>query len=127
MVADYSYYATSYAGELDEDAFRRAAVKADAYLQQVTMGRHNLPDLPEKVAEAVQLAFWALCDHIAAEQQVQTAVAAGITHESNDGISVTYAGHTSLQQAKQRFAIVSEYLAWTGLLYRGMEATLCGC
>jgi len=127
MIADYGYYTTTFCGDLDEASFRRAAVTAEAYLRQVTMGRCDLPDLPEKVAQAVKLAACALCDHMAAEQQVQAATAAGITHESNDGVSVTYASRTAQQQIKQRYAVASSYLAWTGLLYRGMGASACDC
>ena len=78
-------------------------------------------------AQAVKLAACALCDHMAAEQQVQAATAAGITHESNDGVSVTYASRTAQQRIKQRYAVASSYLAWTGLLYRGMGASACDC
>ena len=127
MIADYGYYTETYCGDLDEASFKKSMLTAEAYLRQVTMGRCDRPDLPEKVASAVRLAACALCDHMAAERQVQTAQAAGITHESNDGLSVTYAGRTAQQQDKQRYVITSSYLGWTGLLYRGLEASTCGC
>lgn len=125
MIADYSFYTETYHGGLTAEEFAAAEVKAEAFLRQITMGRCDRSDLPETVRQSLQLAACALTDHINLVEE--SGAAAGIASETNDGISVSFRARTAAEIEREKYAIVSAYLAWTGLLYRGMGGGCCSC
>ena len=124
MIADYSFYTESYRGGLTQAEYSAAGMKAEAYLRQVTMCRCDRPDLPENVRQSLRLAACALADHI--KQTEDSGYASGISSMNNDGISVSYRARSEADVNREQYAIVSDYLAWTGLLYRGMGGC-CAC
>lgn len=107
----YSFYASVYHGALPEEDFLRNAVRAGAFLDDLTSGKAN-DALPEDTLVKAQLAFCALCDAYAEE------ATGGIASETNDGISVTYAARQGTAEQRLRNA-AAPFLAGTGLLYRG--------
>ena len=124
MIADYRFYASTYQGGLNEAEYSAASMKADAYLRQVTMGRCDAPDLPERVRLSLRLAACALADHM--KQVEESDFAAGVASKSNDGVSVSFRARSAADVDREQYAIVSGYLAWTGLLYRGIGGG-CAC
>ena len=124
MIADYRFYASTYHGGLTEAEYISAGMKADAYLRQVTMGRCEAPGLPEKVRLSLQLAACALANHVKLVEDSE--FAAGIASKSNDGVSVSFRARSAADVNREQYAIVSGYLGWTGLLYRGMGGG-CRC
>ena len=109
MSFSYAFYRDSYHGTLTEAELQRAEVPARAYLGRITCGRAAFEDEREK------LALCAVCDAVALEQQ-----GGGLAAETNDGVSVTYAlPRTGGSAARYRAA--ADFLAGTGLLYRGVE------
>ena len=125
MIADYRFYASTYHGGLTEAEYTSASMKAEAYLRQVTMGRCDAPGLPEKVRLSLQLAACALAEHIRLVEE--SGYAAGISSQVNDGVSVSFHARSSADIDRDQYSIVSGYLGWTGLLYRGMGGGCCRC
>lgn len=139
--ATYEYYSTKYSGAaIDEEDFPRLAQRASSYLDYYTRGKaaaHS--DL-----DALKMACCALAEQY---QQIEqacnlargslTAAASGggeVQSESVGSYSVTRrsGGDSALsaQCAAQAFsdalpAIAAEYLAATGLLYRGGGGCAC--
>lgn len=112
MNADYTFYRQDYRGEREETEFERLSVRAAAYLDTLTMGRINRPDLPPSVVHKAKLALCACIDELAEIE------AGSIVAESNDGVSVTYARSGETDE-RRLFKAASAYLLTTGLLYRG--------
>lgn len=110
----YDYYLTVYGGGMSEDEFQRQQAKALAYLRSITMGRCDLPDLPDRIKNAVKMVLCELADSFHKNDN-----GGDIVSESNDGISVTYAGKPTQTDEQRLAALVRSRLAWTGLLYRG--------
>ena len=124
MIADYSFYATTYKGGLSETEYIVMCMKAEAYLRQVTMGRCDAPDLPEKVRLSLQLTVCALVDQMKLVEDSE--FAAGIASKTNDGVSVSFRARSATDLDREQYAIAAGYLGWTGLLYRGMGGC-CRC
>ncbi len=112
MIADYAFYTLEYHGTLTGDAFGRLSVRAAAYLDTLTMGRINRPDLPAPVAKKAKLALCACVDELAEIE------AGPIASESNDGVSVTFS-RTGESDEQRLYRAAADYLTTTGLLYRG--------
>lgn len=137
--ADYTYYSGTYMGTVSENDFPRLAVRASSFLDYYTMGKvANRADL-----DAVKMCCCALVDKYAIIEAAQAAAtknlaaaaagAAEIKSETVGGYSRTLAtgGESALAAinvtdgAKKLLAATcNEYLAHTGLLYRGGG---CGC
>lgn len=135
IYADYEYYARDYMGRLiSEDDFSRYALRASRYIDYITRdkAKNNL-DL-----EAVKMCCCALAETEqnieTAQQLAHTSLAAGaadgaeVQSETVGSWSRSYrAGGSSAQSAVEsaaslqsaRLTTVREYLAHTGLLYRG--------
>ena len=112
MNVTYEFYTLDYHGKLLEAEFDRLAVRAGGYLDALTMGRVNHPDLPAPVAEKAKLALCACVDELAEIE------AGPVASESNDGVSVTFSrSNTTDEQRLYRAA--ADFLTPTGLLYRG--------
>lgn len=137
--ADYTYYSGTYMGTVSENDFPRLAVRASSFLDYYTMGKvENRADL-----DAVKMCCCALVDKYAIIEAAQAAAtknlaaaaagAAEIKSETVGSYSRTLAtgGESALSAlnatngAKKLLAATcNEYLAHTGLLYRGGG---CGC
>lgn len=134
VYADYTYYSGTYLGAVSEEDFPRLAVRASSFLDYYTRNRAaDNADL-----DAVKMCCCALVDKYAvieaaqalAQKNLANAVAgdAEIKSETVGGYSRTLAtgGESALSAlsatdgAKKLLAeVCNEYLANTGLLYRG--------
>lgn len=133
--ADYEYYSMNYMGRLiSEDDFPRLAMRASRYIDYITYNKAQ----KNAETESVKMCCCALAEQ---EQQIETAqelaqnslhasAASGaeVQSETVGGWSRSYrAGGSSAQAAgdaasatrSARLTVAREYLAQTGLLYRG--------
>lgn len=133
VYADYTYYSGTYMGAVSEGDFPRLAVRASSYIDYYT--RNKAADNAD--LDAVKMCCCALVDKYAVIEAAQAlaqntlANAAGdaeIKSEAVGGYSRTLAtgGESALSAlnatdgAKKLLAATcNEYLAHTGLLYRG--------
>lgn len=136
IYADYEYYVASYLGSvIPEDAFAAVAMRASRFLDYYTMNRaKDNADMEEvkmaccALAEEYHTIFTAqkLSQQAAeatGEMQSQTVGSYSVTYRSAGDAAKTMAELSA--QARGRLAAVArEYLAHTGLLYRGGG---CGC
>lgn len=110
----YEFYASEYGGKLSQDEFVRLQGRASAFLSTLTLGRSDSNALLSWQKRLVQMAVCAVADAIyEAENGGQ------IVSESNDGISVSYAARVQQTDEKRLYDVAAQYLASTGLLYRG--------
>lgn len=133
IYADYNFYVSSFYGNvIPEEEYVAAALRASQFLDYYTMNRaKQQPEL-----EALKLACCALAEEYhtiitAARQQSQTMAGDGeMQSQTVGGYSVTYRSRgealsEASAQAQSRLAQVArQYLAHTGLLYRG---GVCRC
>lgn len=133
VYADYTYYSGTYMGTMSEEDFSRLAVRASSYLDYYT--RDKAKDNAE--LDAVKMCCCALVDVYklieTAKELANKDMTAGL---SSDAIqSETVGGYSrtmrsggegassslqaGLDAKKQLAATAMEYLANTGLLYRG--------
>lgn len=121
VYADYEFYTNEFLGtDLEEAAFNQNAVRASSYLDYITMGKaEKTPDL-----HALKMACCALAEQhqafVSAQKRVSSANGE-LQSESVGSWSKTYrSGSETMESVKmQMAAIAGEYLANTGLLYRG--------
>ena len=139
VYADYTYYSGTYMGTVSEGDFPRLAVRASSFLDYYTQNRAK--DNAE--LDAVKMCCCSLVDKYqvieAAQQLAATKLTAALTgddvkSETVGGYSRTLAsGGESAVSAlsatdgakKLLAATCNEYLAHTGLLYRGRGC--CDC
>ncbi|MEG2096806.1 MAG: hypothetical protein RRY65_01415 [Pseudoflavonifractor sp.] len=116
ITVDYSFYASTFKGITTEADFNRLAVKASAYLDQVTFDRIT-DALPTATLMRVKLALCEVVDALLLNEH-----GGGVASETNDGISINYvAGISNAKTDQQRLReAVALYLGGTGLLYRGV-------
>lgn len=124
MAADYIYYTTTYGGTLSQDDYIAEVWKAEEYVRQMTMGKSD-GNLPERVRNSVDMAICALVDIF--HKDAKAVKTAGIDSETNDGISVKYRTRSQADADAEKRNAVNRYLAWTGLLYRGLGGGCCRC
>ena len=138
--ADYEYYTTTYLGTaIKEDDFPRMALRASSFLDYYTQGRAaQNSDL-----DALKMACCAIAEQYqsidTAQALAQKSLSASLESDGElqsqtvGSWSKTYrSGRDSAQQALSSVqiaqaalgAIVQQYLAGTGLLYRGRG---CSC
>lgn len=118
IYADYEYYSQEFHGnKIPEEKFPAAARDASRQIDYVTFGRLKAADdVPDKVKEACCAAAEAL---YLTEDAVLKA-AGGISSEKIGDLSVTYsAGSASGAVSGAVRDVIREYLANTGLMYRG--------
>lgn len=126
IYADYPYYVNSFYGTaIDEDDFPRLALRASQFLDYYTQGRaKENADL-----DAVKMACCAIAERVFV---VEAANSAAVKSVSGDGLKSESVGSYSVsyetasekinaaQGAREGYAAIArEYLAHTGLLYRG--------
>ena len=112
IAVDYDFYTQVYKGKMTQEDFERLSVKASAYLDYVTFDRIN-DALPDSVQQKVKLALCEVIDtYLLNEQggelQSETVGSWSRSYKTSD--------KTTDQQA---YNTVYQYLANTGLLYRG--------
>lgn len=113
---DYKYYQEEYGGThiKTEKDFKRAEKFAEAFVDQVTLGR--IPKLPNLI-DSIRDAICNTADSIAIQREKKEAT---VKSESNDGYSISYADAASDASLRnEMYRTVRTYLANTGLLYRG--------
>ena len=125
MIADYEFYRETYLGDqLTEETYPKYALRADSYLDELTMGHYEDDCLRGKVLEAVKMAECAIADLCLNLEQasLQSDAAWKVQGEKVGNHSVTYRNNAEI--AKQTEAqirdIARRYLARFGLLYRGI-------
>lgn len=135
--ADYTYYAGIYVGSVSEEDFPRLAVRASSFLDYYTQNRAK--DNAE--LDAVKMCCCALIDQYALLDAAQKAATkslanAGDPETKSESVgsysrTLTTGGEAAksvldaASTSKQMLAnLCNEYLAHTGLLYRGGD---CKC
>ena len=135
--ADYTYYAGTYMGAVSEEDFPRLAVRAGSFLDYYTQNRAK--DNAE--LDAVKMCCCALVDQYALLDTAQKAATkslanAGDPETKSESVgsysrTLTTGGEAAksvldaVSTSKQMLAnLCNEYLAHTGLLYRGGD---CKC
>lgn len=135
IYADYEFYVCCYCGSAGEEDFCRLAIRASSFLDYYTQNRAaKNADLRE-----IKMACCALVDKYkaieTAQELAQKNLSAGLTYDSGELQSETvgsysrtfrssgdssYAALKAAESMKASLAdTVREYLAHTGLLYRG--------
>lgn len=134
LYADYAFYANEYFGTvIQEHDFPRPALRASQYIDYITQGKAaEMPDL-----EAVKMACCALAEQYqlidTAQEMAQKSLASSgggqeLQSQTVGGWSKSYrSGGDSAQASMQAsidaktmlYRIAQQYLANTGLLYRG--------
>lgn len=110
MIVSYEYYTTQYGGtKIKKADFKRLEGRAAAYVNYLTFDRAGKSGL-----DCVRDAVCAVAEEYAAEE-----ARGGMQSENNDGYAVVYSEDTDGAE-KRRYAIVREYLAHTGMMYRGV-------
>ena len=138
--ADYDYYSGTYMGTVSEKDFPRLAIRASSFLDYYTMGKAN----DNADLDALKMACCALVDQYAMIDAAQVAAARNIAAAAAGSASVksetvgdysrtiatgeeaaasALATATTIKKALAE--IVAEYLAHTGLLYRGRGCGGC--
>ena len=135
--ADYAYYAGIYVGSVSEGDFPRLAVRASSFLDYYTMGKaESHADL-----DAVKMCCCALIDQYALLDAAQKAATKSLANAGDPETKSESVGRCSrtlttggeaaksvldaVSTSKQMLAnLCNEYLAHTGLLYRGGD---CKC
>ena len=125
MIADYEFYRENYYGDLlTAENFPKYASRADAHLDELTMGHYEDDCLRGKVLEAVKMAECAIADLCLNLEQasLQSDAAWKVQGEKVGNHSVTYRNNAEIaeQTERQIRKTAARYLLRWGLLYRGM-------
>ena len=125
MIADYEFYRENYYGDqLTEENFPKYATRADAHLDELTMGKYACDRLPAETVEAVKMAECAIADLCLNLEQaeLQSDAAWKVEGEKVGNHSVTYRNSAEIAQQtqKQIRAAAARYLLRWGLLNRSI-------
>ena len=125
MIADYEFYRENYYGDqLTEENFPKYATRADAHLDELTMGKYACDRLPAETVEAVKMAECAIADLCLNLEQaeLQSDAAWKVQGEKVGNHTVTYRNNAEIaEQTENRIIkIARQYLGRYGLLYRGI-------
>ena len=125
MIATYNFYRETYLGDqLTAENFPKYALRADSFLDELTMGRYESDRLPQKAVEAVKMAECAIAELCLNLEQAETQSDAAwkVQGEKVGNHTVTYRNNAEIaeQTEKQIQKIAARYLARWGLLYRGI-------
>lgn len=121
---EFAYYSNGFGGSaIPESDFDAAAKKASAFVRYYTDNRIEEPDDDVRDATCAVAENIYTADLLAVKKK--EAAEKGIHREDNDGYSVTLLTPGELNSGiaaaeKKNSAIVRQYLAHTGLLYRGV-------
>lgn len=144
VYADYEYYKDTYLGnDIDEDDFPRLALRASSYLDYYTQGlAANNADM-----EAVKMCCCALAEQYQIIENAQTLAQKSLAYSMESdgpeaasetvgswsksyrsgGESAASAAASALSTKQALADIAKQYLAGTGLLYRGGRCCTCQC
>lgn len=133
--ADYEYYATTYLGTaIKEDDFPRMAMRARSFLDYYTMGRSAqnadldalkmaccaIADQYQYIDTAQALAQKSLSASLESDGELQSQTVGSWSKTYRSGGDSAQQALSSVQTAQAALgAIAQQYLAGTGLLYRG--------
>lgn len=123
MIADFEFYVETYMGNsIPEDDFPRCATRADAYLNEITVGRYALDSLSDSIKEAVKMAECAIAEQVFAAESAVSGTGAAVSSESVGDHSVHYLSREELnrQLGSDAKRAAQRYLLTTGLLFRGV-------
>ena len=134
MMVDYHYYTEQFLGEsIPQEAFPRLERQAENYLNYITQAKAL--SVTEEKKEIVKDCICALAEYYQTLEDIDKKVT-GETEKIVSSVSVgTYSisYDTSAQsiekdmrkggteRQKRLYTIAKEYLAWTGLLYKGVR------
>lgn len=134
IYADYSYYAGTYMGAVSEEEFPRLAVRASSFLDYFTQNRAKdnadldavkmcccaLVDKYYVIEAANALATKRLMDAAVTDAEVKSETVGSYSRTLSSGSESALAALNTGDGAKKLLAdTCREYLAHTGLLYRG--------
>lgn len=121
VYADFEFYTSEYLGvNLDKDTFDQNVVRASSYLDYITMGKaEKNTDL-----RALKMACCALSEQYQSfitAQKRASSENGEIQSETVGSWSKSYrSGAETMETARTQMAVIAnQYLAHTGLLYRG--------
>ena len=138
--ADYTYYAGIYMGSVSEEDFPRLAVRASSFLDYYTQNRAKdnaeldavkmcccaLVDQYAVIDAAKALATKRLADAATGDVEVKSETVGGYSRSLATGGEAALSALNTTESANKMLArTCNEYLAHTGLLYRG--GGCCGC
>lgn len=129
MSATFDFYRNIYYGEvLTEQNFPAFITRANMYLDYITMGKVNKENLPESIVSKVNMAECAIAEKcFQIDETSKAAVENGgeISSESVGSYSRTFrSGYEVSKEAEAEiYSIARKYLAFTGLLFRGVLCT----
>ena len=119
--ADYAYYTGTYKGAvIDTASFDLHARKATQEIRKYTFNRIDDANIPDDVKMCCcELAEY-LCQKKAADQETEAGLK-GLSSETTGGHSANYESAEAREQAHNNVVkgIIYDWIAMTGLLYRG--------
>ena len=128
MIADYEFYRENYFGDLlTAENFPKYATRADAHLDELTMGKYASDCLKPYEIEAVKMAECAIADLCLNLEQaeLQSDAAWKVQGEKVGNHTVTYRNNAEIakQTEAQIYQIARMYLGRHGLLNRSLPCT----
>lgn len=139
MSASYEFYQNTYCGDiLSEEDFPRYVVKADNYLEYLTRDKvtpylaDDVSELDESLVKKVYMAECALAEQYKTIEESKKSVLTEYAENGGFLASETVGAHSQTFRsgadvAKEAesglYSIAAQYLAWTGLMYRGIPCT----
>lgn len=123
MYVDFEYYTNSFAGtSVPAEEFTTIERDAERYLSYVTQEQY-LDATEEKEIVKIKNALCAAVEAVYAYSQEYSNIPSGVTSETTDGHSVTFAkvDPSKMVQQKRRlmYDVFAQELFSTGLLYQG--------
>ncbi len=119
--ADYKFYQDVYCGNTisDETQFKRLAIDASFFLNELTFGR-----IKEPYSDEVKMATCAVAD--IGYRELKENSEEQIASESVGPHSISYVkkNKSTEEYAKEKIRTVQMYLSSTGLLYRGLASCI---
>lgn len=137
--ADYTYYSCTYMGNVSEEDYPRLAVRASSFLDYYTQNRAKdnadmdavkmcfcaLVDKYQLIETAQQLAATRLTDALTGDD-VKSETVGGYSRTLASGVESAAAALSATDFTRKLLAeTCNEYLAHTGLLYRGRGCGEC--
>lgn len=138
--ADYDYYTGTYMGTVSEDDFPRLVVRASSYLDYYTAGKAEenadldavklcccaLVDKYATIETARELAMKNLTKAATIDTEIKSETVGSYSRTMATGGESALSAMSAEENAKKLLAATcNEYLAHTGLLYRGRGCRPC--
>ena len=139
MSASFNYDQTVYHGNiLTEQDFPVYITRADSYLEALTMDRvtpylaADVSGLDESILKKVYFAECALAEQYQTIEESKKSVMVGYSENGGFLASETVGAHSrsfksgyevSKEAESGLYSVAAQYLAWTGLMYRGIPCT----